>query len=293
MPVYNAGDFLVPAIESILHQTYRNFELIIVNDASTDESKAMLDRYARKYPKKITVLHLRKNLNRGGDSCANKALKLVKGDFIARMDADDIAHPKRLEKQLAYLLSHPAVDLVGSNAYVIDKGGKKNGKKTEPLSSRAIYNSYMTFHPLIHPTTMYRRIVNGKPFQYRLKYSANNDYYTFFSLLCEGAAYANLKDNLLYYRIHGKNDTFVNMKTKFMNTLKIRLEMCFKKGYKPSLKSIGVTTLQGIVIFLLPEIVITQLYLLTKGITKISFPSLRTLRRRVRLLRPEVVSAQA
>jgi glycosyltransferase involved in cell wall biosynthesis len=273
MPVYNAGDFLVPAIESILAQTYKNFELIIVDDASTDNSATILSLYKNKYPKKITVISLKKNLNAGGDLCANKAIQKARGTYIARMDADDIALPTRLEKEVAYLESHPSVFLVGSNAAVINKTSTVIGDKLEPLTSSTIYKRYFTFHPLIHPTTMFRREFKGQPFSYRIKYSANNDYYTFFSLLCEGAKFVNLSEKLLQYRIHGSNDTFVHMKQKFINTLKIRVEMVLKKGYRPTVKDVLTTLAQGLVIVILPESVVTQVYFLSKGITKPSFPS--------------------
>ncbi len=291
MPVYNAGNFLVPAIESILKQTYQTFEFIIVDDASDDTSPAILAKYAKRFPKKIRLITLKRNLNRGGDSCANKALSFARGKYIARMDADDIAHPKRLEKQVAFLETHPEIVLVGSNAYVINKEGKRIGIKSEPLTSDAIYKSYMTFHPLIHPTTMVRRIIGKKIFRYKIKYNANNDYYTFFSMLCQGYQFANMKEKLLYYRIHGKNDTFVNMKGKFMNTLRIRLEMLFSYGYKPSIKGITTTAAQTVIIFLLPEKVIPQIYFLTKGIKKLSLPSLSFIHpRKLRFLLPKVVT---
>jgi len=276
MPVYNAGDFLVPAIDSILSQTYKNFELIIVNDASTDNSATVLAEYKKKYPRLITIISLTKNRNAGGDACANIALEKARGTYIARMDADDVALPSRLEKEVAYLESHPSVFLVGSNASVINKTGNTIGDKLEPLTSSEIYQQYFTFHPLIHPTTMFRREFKGKPFSYRIKYSANNDYYTFFSLLCEGGKFANLPEKLIQYRIHGKNDTFVHMKKKFINTLRIRIEMILKKGYRPSPKAVLTTLVQGVIIITLPEAVITQLYFLSKGITKASFPSFAT-----------------
>jgi glycosyltransferase involved in cell wall biosynthesis len=103
MPVYNAGRFLAPAIESILKQTYKNFELIIVDDASTDNSLEIIKGYKRRFRKRITVVQIARNLNKGGDVCANEGLKYAKGKYIARMDSDDIAHPLRLDKQVEFL----------------------------------------------------------------------------------------------------------------------------------------------------------------------------------------------
>jgi glycosyltransferase involved in cell wall biosynthesis len=272
MPVYNAAGFLASAIESILGQTYQNFELIIVNDASTDDSGKIIEMYRRRYPEKIQVISLQRNLNRGGDSCANTALEQATGKYIARMDADDIAHPERLEKQVQFLEEQPDIFLVGSNAHVVDGTGVIIGDKLEPLTSIDIYRSYFTFHPIIHPSATYRRIVNGKPFAYSVKFSANNDYYTFFKLLCKGEKFANLPEKLLFYRIHQTNDTFVHIKRKFMNTLKVRIEMFLKYRYEPTLKQVLTTVLQALVMFFLPERVTKKLYLISKGIIKVRNP---------------------
>jgi glycosyltransferase involved in cell wall biosynthesis len=270
MPVYNAGNFLMKAIESILNQTYQNFEFIIVDDASTDNSWEIIQKYTKKYPQKIKAFQLKKTLNRGGDACANFALKKAKGKYIVRMDADDIAHPKRLEKQVEFLEKNKNVFLVGSNAWVIDKKGKKIGEKKVPTSYQEIYKQYFIFHPIIHPSVMFRKYIKGKKFFYPKKFSANNDYYVFFNLLLSGFIFKNLEEKLLYYRIHGKNDTFSNMREKFFNTLKIRFLMV-KKGYEPDLKQWLTCFLQSFLFLLLPEKFLKFLYLISRGIIKIDF----------------------
>jgi glycosyltransferase involved in cell wall biosynthesis len=285
MPVYNAGDFLVPALDSIFNQTYKNFELIVINDASIDNSLKILKKYQRLHKKKMTIINVKQNLNAGGDSCANLGLKIAKGTYIARMDADDISYPTRLEKQATFLEKHSGIFLVGSNADVIDKKGRIIGEKLEPLSPGEIYDSYMTFHPLIHPSCMFRRKVNGKPFAYQIKYNANNDYYTFFKTLCSGQKYTNLEEKLIQYRIHGHNDTFVHMKKKFMNTLRIRFSMCLKHGYRPTIKDLGMSVAQSIIIFTMPEAALTNLYLVSKGIKRPS-EVLSDVYQKIRLLSP-------
>lgn len=274
MPVYNAGDFLVDAIESILNQTYQNFEFIIINDNSTDNSWEIIKKYQKKYPKKIKAINLKRTLNRGGDACANYGLKIAKGKYIARMDADDISHPQRLEKQVDFLERNKHIFLLGSNAKVIDKKGKIIGNKLVPQTNEEIYQSFFTFNPIIHPSVMYRRSIEKKRFFYPKKFSANNDYYVFFKLICQNYKFANLKEKLLYYRIHGENDTFKNIKQKFFNTLKTRLIMWFKYNYQPSLKQWITTIIQTIIILTLPEKLIFYIYLLTKNIIKVKIPSL-------------------
>lgn len=275
MPVYNAGDFLVDAIESILAQTYKNFEFIIVDDASIDGSWQIIQKYKKLYPKIIKTIRMDQNLNRGGDVCANEGLKLAKGKYVARMDADDVAYPQRLEKQVEFLESHPKIFLVGSNADVIDKHGRIIGEKLEPDTPKKIYEAYFGFHPMIHPTCLYKRLLGKKTFYYDIRYSANNDYYTFSQLICQGKKFVNLPEKLLMYRIHGNNATFVNLKEKFMNSLKIRLSMVKKFGYKPRAKDIIMLLVQTVIVFGLPESFLTQFYLFAKGIVRFSNPFAR------------------
>lgn len=272
MPVYNAERYLRAALDSVFTQTYRNIEVICVDDASTDSSPAILAEYKALYPRILRVVRMKKNQNKGGDVCANEGLKRAKGVYICRMDADDVCHPDRIEKQVAFLNKHRNYFLVGTNAHVIDADGLVVGEKTEPTTHAQIYRSYFTFHPLIHPSCMYRRVYRGKKFQYEIGYSANNDYYTFFTLLCKGYKYANLKEKLMYYRIHGKNDTFNNIKAKFANTIKIRIQMVIQYGYKPSVKQVVVTLIQTGVTMILPEKAIATLYFLVKGIIKFKNP---------------------
>lgn len=268
MPVYNAGAYLVEAIESILDQTFTDFEFIIVDDASTDNSVKIIGRYAKKYPKKIIPLFLTKNRNNGGDACANEGYKIARGKFIARMDADDIAHPNRLEKQLAYMKNHPGVIVLGTQALVIDKEGRVTGEKHEPTTHEEIRKNYCIYHPMIHPSVMIRRrLLPKRNYLYNIRYNANNDLLTFFELLQYGE-FTNLPDKLLYYRIHGKNDSLINPKEKFMNTIKIRLLAWKDLGYRPTFYAIGMNILQFLAVLILPSSVVTSLYMTWKGLLK-------------------------
>lgn len=268
MPVYNAEAFLVKAIESILNQTYQNFELIIINDHSADNSWKIIKKYKDKYPKKIKAINLKKNLNRGGDACANVGLKYARGKYIARMDADDIAHPQRIKKQVIFLEKNPQIFLVGTNANVIDEKDQKIGQKNVPLDHQSILNSFFIFNPIIHPSVMFRRFKGKKRFFYPIRFSANNDYYAFFRLIVSGYKFANLKEKLLFFRIHKKNDTFTKIKEKFLNVLKIRLLMVFKFNYKPSLKQWFIFFTQIITVLFFPEFIIKNIYLYLKIIDK-------------------------
>jgi len=268
MPVYNAGDFLVPAIESILNQTFQNFEFIIVDDASNDGSKAVIRSYTQKYPDKIKPIFLIKNRNCGGDACVNEGFKRSVGKFVARMDADDVAHPKRLEKQVAYLRKHPEIIVLGTQAYVINKEGAITGEKTEPTTDKEIRKAYFVFHPMINPSVIIRRsLLPSQRKLYTISYDANNDLLTFFGFLRLGK-FANLSEKLLYYRIHGKNDSLINPKGRFLNTLRIRIYAVAKLGYTPTFKGVIMNIAQALAALILPAGLITKIYLLWRGIEK-------------------------
>ena len=272
MPVYNAGSFLHEAIGSILSQTYRNFELIVIDDASTDNSWKIISQYKKQYPRKIKAIRLKRNLNKGGDAAGNVGIELAKGEFIARMDADDISVPIRLEKQVKYMQENPKCSVLGSNAYVIDRNGRPVGEKKVPLEHDKIYDEYFVFHPMIHPSVMIRRssLVNLGTL-YDLPLDANNDYLTFFKMISGGYRFANLEDKLVHYRIHGKNDSLTHTKKKFVNSLKIRFLAVTKFGYRPSFKGVVKLFGQALLVLSLPERVIVPLYLLMRGISKPSF----------------------
>jgi glycosyltransferase involved in cell wall biosynthesis len=268
MPVYNAELYIQMAIDSILGQTYKNFELIIVNDASTDSSWNIITKYAKKYPKKVKAFNIEKCTNAAGNGATNYGLQFAKGKYIARMDADDVSHPQRLEKQVAYFESHPKTILCGTQAYAIDKDGKIFGEKTEPLTHAEIYDAYGVIHPVIHPSVMIQRsLLPNKNKMYEMKWNINDDYYTFFRLLGLGE-FANLPEKLLYYRIHGKNLSLANPKQKFYNSVHIRLEAVKEFGYKMSVRSWILLVSQVILISFLPEQGIVPAYLLLRGIKR-------------------------
>lgn len=271
MPVYNAGEFLVEAIESILNQTYRYLELIIVDDASIDNSWNIISRYAKLYPKIVTAVQTTKQTNSAGNGAMNFGFTFAKGELIARMDADDIALPTRIEKQVKYMLAHPDVILLGTNAYVVDKSGKRIGKKVMPMTHSAIYRQYGVFHPIVHPSVMLRRSLLPRQDRiYEMKFDVNDDYFTFFKLLNYGK-FANLPQLLMKYRVHGKNWSLNKPKTKFIDSVRIRITAMRRLNYHMPLTSLFLMLLQILVVLPIPERFIVPLYLFTRGILQPEF----------------------
>ena len=117
MSVYNGEKYLHAAVDSILKQTFKDFEFIIINDGSIDRSREILESYQ---DERIVLIHQE---NKGLTRALNKGLSLAKGEFIARMDADDSCKPERLEKQVAFLRENPGIVLLGSNCFNIDGDG--------------------------------------------------------------------------------------------------------------------------------------------------------------------------
>jgi glycosyltransferase involved in cell wall biosynthesis len=268
MPVYNAGSFLREAIESILNQTYSNFELIVVNDASTDNSGKIIREYTKMYPRKIRAVHLRTNINGGGDAAGNIGFKMARGVYVARMDADDIADTRRLQMQVTYMQNHLNIDLLGTCATVINGKGEVTGEKVVPLTHKDIYREFFTFHPMIHPTIMIRKSSISGEVLYKQSLPSNNDYLTFYTLIAGGKQFANLSDKLLSYRLHGKNDSLHSLKRNFINSLRTRWIGVTQLCYRPSLLAVLKLLAQCLVVFMLPERLAVEIYLLARGIRK-------------------------
>lgn len=262
MPIYNGSIYMSEAINSILNQTYKKFEFIIINDNSTDSTLEILKNYKKKYPK-IRIIN--SNSQHGPFGSINLAMKYAKGEFIAPMDSDDVSHPKRLEKQAQFLLDNKDVIVVGTHARIIDSQGNVIGKKTFATKSDDIYNQFFEVHPIVHPSSMIRRsLLPKKDTIYYIKFGINDDYFTFFNFLKYGK-FANIPEFLLDYRIHLKNHSLQNPKGKFLNSVKIRVFALTKLGYKPNFNGLFKFTLQLIIVPFIPESYLLTLYLISKG----------------------------
>ncbi len=270
MPVHNAGKFLVPAIESILHQTYPRIELILIDDGSTDSSWNVIKNYRTKYQGKIKALRSKVKLNEAGNAATNMGLRHAKGMYIARMDADDVALPKRIEKQIQYFASHPGTILLGTQALVINERNRIIGNKTVPITNGDIYRQYAIVHPMIHPSVMINRgMLPDQNVLYACKYGINDDYYTFFKLLPYGK-FANLEETLIKYRVHTNNSSLTHLKQNFWNINAIRWEAISKLNYQAPVWVFPIMFLQALVVAVVPEQSLRELFYYIRGIKKIS-----------------------
>ncbi|MBD2699759.1 glycosyltransferase [Spirosoma sp. BT702] len=228
MPVYNGERYLTEAIESILTQQYSNFELLILDNGSTDSTPDLLARFAR-VDSRIRLLHEPKPFGYGGEVASNVAARQAKGAFIAKLDADDVAMPDRLIKQVNYLISNPDVFLVGSQLILIDETGQVTGKRDYPVTHEEIYSQFYLKFPIANPAVMFRNIL--KEDMYQIKFPHFNDYYSLFRLIHTGYRMHNLPEALTAYRIHTTNTVFTNLRAKWSSNVMIKQAFVREFGY--------------------------------------------------------------
>jgi glycosyltransferase involved in cell wall biosynthesis len=199
MPVYNAEKYLRQAIESILNQVFDNFEFIIINDGSTDSSVEIIKSY-----KDPRIILIENQINRGLVYSLNKGLDASRGDFIARMDADDISLPHRLQRQVNFLNDNPDIGVVGTAYLPIDE--YKN--PVLPPMFRPEYPAGAKWYlllgsPLGHPTAMYRKALIQEAGGYHEGYSHAEDY-ELWTRMSQITKICSIKDICLLYRITDK-----------------------------------------------------------------------------------------
>jgi len=148
MPVYNGGSTIAQAINSILNQTFQQWELLIIDDGSTDHT---FETAASFKDSRIVVM---RGENKGLSARLNECVSLAKGNFFARMDQDDVSYPRRLQCQVEFLLDHPDVDLVGGSVVVFRNDGTAYGARRSPLIHEQICAHPWRGIPIAHPTWM-------------------------------------------------------------------------------------------------------------------------------------------
>jgi glycosyltransferase involved in cell wall biosynthesis len=197
MPVHNGERYLAESIESILSQTCRNFEFIIIDDGSTDATSQIIRQYV---DDRIVVIWNRQRL--GLSQCLNIGIERSHGEYVARMDGDDISLPERFDRQIQFLRSHPEVQVLGTAISFIDEYGNQIAPKTYPAQHIGIEWCLNFCSPLAHPTVMMTRRLLESCGGYASKYAEDYDLWLRASKL---TTFANLPDALLLYRKHSSN----------------------------------------------------------------------------------------
>lgn len=195
LPVYNAMPFLKEAIESLMQQTYQDFIVFAIDNGSCDGSGEFLKSCQSD---KLRYIRLEKP---GLVNALNTGLNLSRTSLIARMDADDIMHPKRFEKQVEYLRNHEEVGLVGTHGYYIGRNGRNRTKIYLPTNHKEIIRSMLlSNHAIIHPSILFRREILEKVGGYLEQFYPCEDY-DFFLRCGLVTKLANLNDRFYYLRV--------------------------------------------------------------------------------------------
>ena len=155
MSVYNGEDYLAEAIESVLNQTFKDFELIVINDCSTDSTGEILNRFAE-LDKRVKVHTNEVNLRL--PSSLNKAISYAQGKYIARMDADDICLPERLEKQYEFMEDNPSVALSSCKFMTLKNGVISSGGCGGKSDNESIKALLLVTNPILHPGIIQKRM---------------------------------------------------------------------------------------------------------------------------------------
>ena len=197
MAVYNAGQFVREAVASVLAQTYRDFELIVVDDFSADDSLAIVERFGD--PRIQIIGH---HINIGAALSRNDALDAARGEFVAIMDADDVCAPTRLERQIAFLDANPLVGLVGCGIYDnIDASGAVLHTSYLPEDNETIQRTLVERWCFLHPSIMFRRTLQERVGGYRKAFEPAEDH-DFILRILEHCQTHNLYERLVSYRLN-------------------------------------------------------------------------------------------
>lgn len=228
LPVYNADKFVNSAIKSILKQTHSNFELIIFDDGSSDQSREIINSFKDPRIKKIFY-----NTNQGLIHILNEGLNISKGKYITRMDSDDIALPNRIEKQVDFLENNLDIGVCGSFARVISQEGELLNIWKMPSNHNDIKANLLEGAVLCHPTIMFRK-KSIKGIYYSKDWRHAEDY-ELWTRLINKTKFHVLPEILLYYRNHPQqvSSEYYNLQKSLMCQLTmIQLELVGVDNYK-------------------------------------------------------------
>lgn len=227
MAVHNSEKFLEESIESILNQSFKNFEFIIIDDVSTDSSLKIISKY-KKRDNRIIFLKNKKNMGPAGTR--NRGLKKARGKYISILDSDDLSHSKRLEKQFNYLERHPQIFLVGSSAIFIDENGDKIRKFRKYENSEILSWRLPKSCSIVHSSIMFR---NGQKMFYNEEYKYAQDYAFYLEALSQNKKLINLSDFLIKYRVSKKSISIEKRKDQeyFRDLIKKRYSFLEKRNF--------------------------------------------------------------
>lgn len=226
--VHNGEKYIEKSLTSILDQTYVNYEMIIVNDASEDKTLNILQKYRKRYPDKITIIDNRENI--GLTRSLIKAASEARGNFFARIDVGDIFHPNKLEKQIIFLKKNPDYGIIGCNYINVFISSNKKTRSNLPLSDKQIRETIIKKNPFAHSCVLMRRKTYYQAGGYNPQKVYGQDYELWFRILKVKKA-ANLSeyyctrymasDSISFTKQNEQMLQCIRTRWKYLNKLKI------------------------------------------------------------------------
>lgn len=225
MSVYNEEQYLGGAIDSILRQTFQDFEFIIIDDGSVDHTPMVLEGY---YDSRLRVFH---QANQGQSSALNRGIRLASGCYIARMDGDDISLPERLEKEVHFLDAHPEVGLVGTWCLKVDATTGNRRPQSLPEEDGAIRRFMRVDNPFIHSSVMIRKAVLDRVGLYDEGFIWQD--YELWVRIAKHHRMANIPEPLIIRRKHPTSITWTEKKSReFWELFRIQWKAARQMGLR-------------------------------------------------------------
>lgn len=235
MPVYNTAPYLCEAIDSMLSQTFTDFELIVLDDCSPDNAEAILDTYDDS-----RIIRYRGEKNVGLSNVLNVGIGMAQGKYIARMDSDDISMPNRLKVQVDYLETHPEIDLVSVGMQLF---GSKEEVWIRDLNPEKVKINALFHSPVLHASSMLRKESFEKHgLHYRQEMVPAEDYDLWTRALLKGLKLVNLPEVQYKYRLHPTQATLQTNKTSIKSR---EVQTAYLKGALPSLSTKNIESFPG------------------------------------------------
>jgi glycosyltransferase involved in cell wall biosynthesis len=244
IPVHNGEGYIKEAIDSCLNQTYENKEIIVVDDKSEDSTLDIL----REYEERIRVIPVEKQNGLG--NVINIGIRASNGEYVARMDADDVMYPTRLKRQLEYMQGHSACVAVGGQIDIIDQDGNITGHRKYAIEDQHIKRNMFMFQPFAHPAVTLRRSAVDTVGLYPENMWKVEDV-KFFFLLSQVGEFHNIKDTVLKYRMTFNTQSQSNMLDHFKKSNEIRKWAKKELGIKPSPKQFILWKLESFSVYVL------------------------------------------
>ena len=246
LPAYNAEAHLAECLDSLLNQTFQDFCILAINDASIDNTSKILESYAKIDPR-LRVYHFTQNQGEpSAGKLAKDILNYMNVEYVARMDADDICAPHRFEKQIQYLDNHPEIDILGSNAVIFhhERTDKSPEISDLPLLDKDIKAHFsLARGHMINPSVMWR---HSSIKELGLNYAQTStapDFHMWIQCALNGKTFANLPEPLLFYRVHSEQES--QKRAKLSEAVQYSMELWIHHLF-PELQSQEVSLLSRI-----------------------------------------------